>query len=192
MNQIYAIRNEGVGYQFLDLTIMDVARNAPEDIPMDDILDFHLSNTSMATWWKAPETNFKSVEGEPASQIPDVSIWIDASLVLSPKAYRMLHEPLQSSGEFLPVIVEGQTYYIFNCLTLGDEDKGNCKFEYIDDMPMGLETLRFQESSSNLLIFKSTLQSCLTLFCGNKFKDVIESFELTGISFDENLIEIFE
>ena len=189
MNQVYAIRDDGVKFKELDLEILDVTRIAPDNIDEDDIIEFSIKNTEMKLWWKNPETKFI---GEPNSPIPDISIWIDSSLVLSPRAYRLLGDMLQTSGEFLPVLVGDETYYIYNCLDFGEENKDKCKHEYVDGNKFGLEYLEFENSASELLIYKSKLQSCLTLFCNDKFKDAVESFELTGIVFDTNLIEVFD
>ena len=194
MNNIYAIRNDGIKFLDLDLEILDVTRNAPDSIDEDDIIDFSLNNTAMKSWWKTPETKFMNVdgEGEPNSPIPDVSIWIDASLVLTPKAYRLLGDLLKSSGEFLPVSAGDETYYIFNCFVFGEEDENKSKYEVVDGNVFGLESLVFKESASELLAFKSKLQSCLTLFCNEQFKEAVESFELSGIVFDSNLMEVFD
>ncbi len=191
MTQFYAIRNDGVKFQALDLEILDITRHLPNNIELHGVLEFSQKNTAMSAWWKTPETEFINIEGEPTSPIPDISLWIDATLVLSPKAYRMLSEILKVSGEFLPVTVGDETYYIFNCFTLGEEDETKSKFEQHEGVSLGLEYLTFKESAAELLIFKSSLQSCLTLFCGDRFKNAVDSFELTGIIFDKNLIEVF-
>ena len=184
----YAIRNNDEEFQYLDLTVMDILRNAPEDIPMDDILDFHRHNTAMAGWWKTPETGFKANDAFPTDSIPDVSVWPIASLVLSPKATRLLRDTLEPFGELLPVIVGDDTFHLFNCLTLGEED--TTEFNYEDGMKMEMTSVTFKPG--DLSIFKSKQEKCLTLFCSDRFKSAIESFELDGISFDENLIERFE
>jgi len=89
------------------------------------------------------------------------------------------------------VIIDNETYQIFNCLTLGEEDESKCKFRHENKMKLGLEHLEFNKKTYELLTFKSKLESCLTLFCNDKFKDAVKVFELTGLIFDENLIEIF-
>lgn len=161
----------------------------PENIPFDDVLDFHLKNTAMKSWWKTPETEFIHLSGNTSAPIPDISKWIDSTLVLSPRAYRLLGELLQPSGELLPVSIGEETYYIFNCFILGKEDEEKSRFEPSEGMQIGLELLEFKDSAAELLIFKSKLESCLSIFCGERFKNTVESFELNGIIFDENLIK---
>ncbi len=192
MSQIYAIRNDYNHHKELDLETMDIARHAPDDIDLDDILGFSLANKPMNSWWVAPETKFLDVNDLPDSPIPDVSVWAaGACLILSPKAHRMLGELLQSSGEFLPVIIENETYHIFNCLTLGEEDDAKSSFRYENEIKLGLKYLEFKKDEFDKVIFKSKLETCLTLFCNERLKDAVESFDLTGVIFDKNLIEIF-
>lgn len=57
-------------------------------------------------------------------------------------------------------------------------------------MQLGLSHLAFKDRLSENLIFKTPLESCLTLFYTDKLIEIIESFELTGIIFDSNLIEL--
>lgn len=190
--QLYAIRNDGIHYKQLDLTILDVNRHSPDELELEDVIEFSKRNTKMSSWWKTPETDFISVNGDESAPIPDISLWVDAALVLSPKAHRMLGDLLQPSGEFLPVSIQGEHYYIFNCLSIGEEDTEKSKFEKHKDIPLGLKCLSFKETAYDLVIFKSHLENCLTVFCGERLKAAVDSFSLTGAKFDANLIEQFE
>ena len=166
MMSLYAIRNDGLKFKALDLTSMDVVNNAPEEIDVSDIIGFHRQNTSMKTWWKTPETRFEDIKGVPTGAIPDISLWsggAGSSLVLSPKAYRTLKDSLQAYGEFLPVEVAGETYHIFNCLTFGDVDDAQVEREYVDGTEFGLKHIGFKDSVNNLLVFKTTIDGCMTL-----------------------------
>lgn len=110
---IYLIQNDGFGYQQLDLMVDDIIDARPSGVAEDNILDFSQTNTPMAFWWPVPETIFINEEGsEDNSSIPDISKWIDASLVLSPKAKRLLGDTLKQWGELLPVKVRGEVFYI--------------------------------------------------------------------------------
>ncbi|MFC6631839.1 hypothetical protein [Microbulbifer taiwanensis] len=51
MTKIYAIRNDGFGYQSLDLTLLDIARFAPENLNPDQVMDFSRQNSRLAGWW---------------------------------------------------------------------------------------------------------------------------------------------
>ncbi len=195
MMQLYAIRNDGLKFKELDLTSADIVDTAPEIIPMSDIIGFHRNNIAMATWWVTPETDFIDIDDAPSGAIPDITLWTGgagSSLVLSPKSFRYLGDLLQSYGEFLPVKISDEIYYIFNCLILGEADNDKTEQEYVDGEAFGLRHIEFVEGVTKHLVFKSTVDGCTSLFCGDQFKEVIESFNLCGVIFDTNLVEAFD
>jgi hypothetical protein len=193
MSKVFAIRDDGLKFKELDLEMRDVRRQRPESVPLDDVLKFHIRNSPLLSWWKTPETEFISLTDESAP-IPDISPWIYSTLVLSPKAYRFLGELLTGSGEFLPVEANGETFYIFNCFVAVDADEEKCQYDYEadDGTKMGITHLEFLESASENLVLKTSADFCVTLFCNEKFKNIIESFDLTGVRFDTNLIQFLE
>lgn len=188
MTKIYAIRNDGFGYQNLDLTLLDIARFAPENIDPDTVMDFSRTNSRLAEWWQTPDTRFVSNEGVKNLGIPDISAWIGASLVLSPRAYRYLSDTLKSYGELLPVTVGNETFFIFNCTQLGEEELSACEYETQGGIPIQLRNLAFKDSVQALPVFKSSYESCLTVFCNERFMNAVEEFNLAGVVFDENLV----
>lgn len=189
---VYAIRTDYYGFQQLDLQLTDLFPFVPDDIDFDDVVQFSQRNASLQAWWQTPDTRFAPIEDKPKGEIPDLSLWLYATLVLSPKAHRLLGELLQPYGEFLPVTVAGETFRIFNCLRFGEEDKEACAFDQADGMELGLNHLEFRASVKQEVIFKSRLQNAASLFCTDRLKEVVESCELSGVVFDTNLIEVFE
>lgn len=187
MSHIFAIRKDIPKYQILDLDLLDITRNLPNDVDLDAVYDFSLQNTSMTQWWNAPETKYVNVEKSKA-QAPDISCWVDATLVLSPKAYRLLKDSIATIGEFLPVTIGSETHYIFNCLQLAEANEEKTMFNDADGYRAGLEHLEFRDETKDKLLFKSKTENCLTLFCNERFKDIVEAFELRGIMFDKDLI----
>ena len=185
MNDIYAVRNDGIKYRELDLGILDVTRHTPDNVSFDDVLEFSLTNLAMKSWWMTPETEFYVREENPNAPIPDICAWIDSTLLLSGKAFRFLKDLLQNSGEFLPVIVEKETYYIFNCFVNGEADEDKVKYEYAGDVKLGVTHLKFKKSAEELLVFKSIVDYCTTLYCGERFKTAVETFGLEGLMFDK-------
>lgn len=186
MAEFYAIRNESTQYMELDLEILDVANSAPEDIDPDSIFNFSIENLPMSTWWKSPDTTFVG-SGKRQIKIPDIAKWLDGTLILSPKAHRYLAELLLPLGELLPVHVSGETYYIFNCQVFGvDEESFSQKNEYEQ-----VECIAFSNETTSP-VFKSKFEGGFSLFCTDLFKDAVNSFDLKGILFDKNLIEVFE
>lgn len=188
MPNIYAIRNDEK-YQELDLEIDDVLSFSPDQIDMDDVLEFHIRNTAMKSWWKTPVVEFIDLTETDNAQVPDIRHWVDSGLILSPKAYRLLGQSLQPCGEFLPLLVGDETYQLFNCFTVGDADDEKSQFEYYEGQRLGIVKLVFDDEAANNLIWKTPLESCLSLFCSDRLKNIVETYELTGIWFDQNLIQ---
>lgn len=189
MTTVYAIRNDP-NYQELDLDMLDILHNAPEDMDPGELLDFSIENMRLASWWVAPETRFTPVEGRPGACIPDIQHWLNATLLFSPKAYRYLGELLKDSGEFLPVNILGEEepYQIFNCQVEGEIDQEGSQFREMEGTQPALTHLVFENAAKDLLAFKSNVENCLTVFCTDQFKSAVESFGLEGISFDTDLI----
>ena len=46
--------------------------------------------------------------------VPDITLWFTDEIVCNEKAYRVLKEPLDSYGEWLPINVEGISYWLLN------------------------------------------------------------------------------
>jgi hypothetical protein len=144
----------------------------------------------MAKWWPTMYAEFKQIEDKPPAAIPDICEWRGASIVLSPKAYKALRTTLNNFGEFLPVICERETYYIFNCLTFGQIDEINSKQDIQDGVFMGTKNVRFNSVDiADKAVFKTKLDRCLTIFCSSKLKDAVTSNNLTGIEFKEDLAD---
>jgi len=186
MKNFYAIRNESAQYMELDLEILDVANFAPETIDPDSVFNFSSENLHMSSWWPSPEARFIG-SGKRQIKIPDIAKWLDGTLVLSPKAHRYLAELLMPLGELLPVRVSGETFYIFNCLAFGVDDASRSRKNEYDQ----IEHIAFS-TETNSPVFKSKFEGGFSLFCTELFKTAVSSFELQGISFAEDLIEVFE
>lgn len=193
MNSIYAIRNDGFKFQELDLEIDDIIDNFPEDIDYKSAHDFSIENIAMTSWWPPIKTDFLNIADASPAPIPDISKWIDATLVLSPKAFRFIGETLKPFGELLPVTIAGETFHIFNCLTVAEVDEQACEKKFYQGEEMGIQTLAFKTGTEEQsLIFKTPYQNCMDLFCGEFLKHAVESFELTGVVFDANLAQNFD
>ena len=189
---VFAIRNDGYDFQELDLKIDDVIDLRPNDLDENNVLDFSLLNYPMAQWWPTPDTEFIAIDNDQAAPIPDISKWIDVSLVLSAKAFRLLGDTLKEWGELLPITVVGEKFYIFNCLTFGTVKEELCEKAYYQGEEVGLKTIMFDEEDvAKKTIFKTDLNSCMELYCGHRLKNIIEEYKLTGMIFSEKLVEDF-
>jgi len=188
MFKIFALRNDYENYQDLDLLFHDVTCHAPDDLDFEVLNNFSLNNMKLDSWWVAPKTTFDTNLGLEGTGIPDISQWEKGTLILSPRAYRLLGDILEgeSEGEFLPVNVADEVFYIFNCFVFGDEE--NVEFDYYEGKPVDLVELTFTTDTAEKLLFKSKSQNCVTLFCNDRFKNIVEEFGLKGIEFDKDLL----
>ena len=167
---IYAIEPD---YDFLELDLQptDLIKyfpNSYEDI--EDILEFSRNNFSLKSFWPLIKTRFLDT-GE-ALAIPDLSLWLDGVLLLSPAAKIYASHFLESSGEFLPVGVEGEEWYLFNCLTVVEPN---------EDLTTESDVVFNQDSVFGLHLFKTTVQGVLGIYCTDKFKELIEEYKLKGL-----------
>ncbi|WP_460856882.1 imm11 family protein [Rheinheimera gaetbuli] len=123
--------------------------------------------------------------------LPDVSFW-GGFLLLNGKAKESLLPLIAKDGELLPLIIDGVHYDFFNCMSAGKEQTALCLKKYMDGFECGLETLVFDEGSlQGLNIFKSELEGYKALFVSEAFKKCCEKHHLTGVRFDEDLLNIF-
>lgn len=188
MPSIYAIRDDESLFQQLDLEVFDLLSYVPNHLELEDVSEFHLRNTAMSAWWPQLNVQFEPRPANPDGNIPDLSCWNDATLVLSPKAYNLLKDPLAVYGEFLPIDVNDETFYIFNCLEIGDVKKDSIQYDYEGNTKLGVNNFQFEASVDQKLVFKTPVESCLTLYCNTVFSQFVNQHELSGLHFDEELV----
>lgn len=155
---IYKIERDGYKFKELDLEVSDIIDSFPEDIDYVAAHEFCEHNISLSSTWTLLKTGFSDIEGN-ENLIPDICVWIDSTLLLSPKAKRLLGDTLSEYGEFLPIIIDDEKYEIFNCLTLRNTKK------------------------SSDLVFKTSDSNCAHLYCQQRLKDSIEELDLHGVVF---------
>ena len=190
---VYAIRNDGYKFQELQLEVDDFIDNFPEEISFHEAQDFSLANLSMADWWQPINASFAPIEAESQDPLPDIAKWINATLVLSPKAFSAIGDALARDGELLPITIAGQTFYIFNCLKSVNVDHAKCEKAFYEGEELGWKKIAFSDKDvGQSTIFKSQDQGCLDLFCGDALKNLIEANQLTGVVFDQNLVRSFD
>ncbi len=191
---IYQIQPDGFKFKefFLDQDLC--LGHVPEDTALTfvQLMRFGLYNLKLGGWWKPLKARFTTQEGLPDRPIPDLATWVEASVVLSAKAYDALHEYLSDYGEFLEISVDGNPYYIFNNHVFGLPDEINSKKEILDGENVGVEKLSFNSiDTENKLTFKTKFDSCSNLYCNEAFKKIVEDSGLTGIVFSEDFTNPF-
>ena len=120
---------------------------------------------------------------------PDLTLWNEVYLVLSPHAYECLRGHLEPFGEFLDITVNDEKFKIFNCLDSIRADKSRSSSNIINGVWQGVKSLSFiEEEAANKLIFKTRFDRCSTLFCTKEFVNLVEVNCCSGLVFSEDLI----
>ncbi len=186
----FLIMNDGYKFQEFDLEIDDIVDFVPEKFDLLDIYDFSLHNLAFAKWWGKVESGFTAIDSDSSAEIPDISCWIGATLILSNKAYNLLKSELKPYGEFLPVQCASNNFYIFNCLTIVNVDEQKSEQELFDGEVVDINKIVFDKSEvGTQIIYKTKYNNCQDLFCNESFKEIIIKNYLTGITFSENLTQ---
>lgn len=188
---IYQIKGALKEYKTLELNGLDIAQSLGRMDELAVLNNFTASNTSLTDIWEQMTTTFYA-ESSTADQLPDIIVWAGSALVMSKEAYNKLKQYISDDGEFLPVNVDGELYFIFNCLQYAKEDPDQTISEYIDGELVGLEKLAFDEEDiSSRILFKSKRQGGSVLYCTSNFKGLCLEFDLKGLIFDEELLTPF-
>lgn len=148
-------------------------------------------NEAMASYW-GTVTDHWMKRSATSHEKPDICLWGSGSLLLNLRAYNALREPLSGQGEFLPITVDLDPMYVFNCLTWGQEDMGLTETQYVDGYEDGIATLAFEpDDIATKLVFKSRLAGAGLVFASHSFKELIEGHQLQGLRFDADLMNPF-
>ena len=190
----YQIKPEGFKFKEFSLDPYEIVDLFPDEYTLPQIINFYQHNFKMGKYWKAPKGEFVQIKQMPEGDIPDLAQWLGGSLVLSPKAFSVLKQPLLELGELLPIHLEGTTYYLFNCLTIAQHDEINSRKEQVDDDGKVSTEAKLSINSTHLsdkLVFKTKFNNYSRLYCSEKFKQLIVSNKLSGLTFEEDLTNIF-
>ena len=192
---VYQIKNEAYTYDVIDFDIVELSKilSKNNDLEPDTILTMFMSaasdNIEFSHLW--PEGLNFNYFGKAKEQDYDISR-LGHFLIMKMPVYELLKERLASFGEFLPVKAEGNNMMLFNLLTFGQEQKDMCLTKYEDGFEDGLELLTFeQDDIQNKLLFKSKLEGAQKVYCTDEFKNIIQSNNLKGLVFDEDLLDPF-
>lgn len=132
--------------------------------------------------------NMYSEDAEEITSIPDVYLWMNVFLVLSPKAKEILNPLLTIFGEFLPFECNGEIYFIFAVHSLIEPDTSNSEALINNGVYAGISSLVFKsEVVGSHILFKTSFDRFSHLYCTEQFRNAVESNFLTGLSFSTNL-----
>ncbi len=120
--------------------------------------------------------------------VPDITLWFTDEIVCNEKAYRVLKEPLGSYGEWLPVKVEGISYWLLHVTKKTEMENINLKASERTIDVIEVQKLSFiQNKIEDLLIFKTAYNNYQNIYCTEDFRSLIEKNELQGLSFSSDM-----
>ncbi len=187
----YKISFDYENYFNLDLDLEDLGDELEDSLGEDQFYNYSWNNISLKEHWVDIGATFIDVDLNNTKN-PDITVWNSSNLVLSKAAYDALAPKLDEYGEFLPITVDGAPHYVFNCLNAVEADKSKSKADIDNNLWMGIKSIGFSEEAiSNNLIFKTRFDRCSALYCGEEFKNLIDSSKLEGLLFMEDLVSYF-
>jgi len=180
----YLIDNDFENYYSLTMDVADLSSKMPS-------YSQRFRAKPRLDSWVAPKASFYASDNYTGKDesIPDLTTWALGNLVLSPNAYEALKDILSSSGEFLPLLVGDDTFYMFNTLYVIPEsyiDTSNAIDVVNSGVHMGQENVRFNESElKSKCVFKSPTNKLTYSFATKKFKSEYDKHKFTGLKFQE-------
>ncbi|MFT7562015.1 MAG: hypothetical protein ACI93R_003949 [Flavobacteriales bacterium] len=186
----YLIKNNEAIYQQLALDAVSLRDQLnSSEVELADCVNFGLLNVELEKHWGLVSSTFEALPDFPeAIKVPNISIWKNATLVLSERAHASLKLILAEYGEFLPIYIGDYKYYIFNLIIEGKVDLEKTRYEWDDDIAMELEALVFDSDDiKEKAMFKSFHNGLGGMFCSDAFKVTCEELDLDGLLFDQDL-----
>lgn len=189
--KIFKILRDSDHYMEFSTDLEDMLDELGPKVGELEFMHFSRHNLRLGEHWGNFSGTFKKVRSS-ASQIPDISSWRGATLILSTQAKDLLGEQLTSCGELLPISCNGIPYYIFNCLELASLNKNLSKQTPLEHGLIEFQEIVFNENDiAGKLLFKSQDEGCTSIFCGEAFAKLLDQTNLKGLKLSENLSDIF-
>ena len=184
---VYKILTDKENFRIFNLDLEELFSELGEDFDFN----FPSMGVYVKDSWKTLKKGefIQTPEYPDAIETPDISEWQSGDLVLSDKAFSLLHKYLSDYGEFLPVQCNNDNYYIFNILNIMNVVDMNDSEQDIDQgIYMGINKLSFKEDLlADTLIFKTKFDNLTGVYCTDTFRDLIDELGLTGLLFTDDL-----
>ena len=189
---IFKIHKPSKTYDIINLTTVSMAKQIAKEkkISFNEAVKIAMDDfpRGKAKILDVVENGFNcKVEKEAEQQDYDINLF-SSYLVLNEKAYTAIGNHLQGCGEFVPLNCEKELF-LFNPLIFEKEDEALTEIAYLDGFEDGLKSLAFKSDLN--LIFKSSMQGGKSIYCNAAFKTLVKESNLTGITFNNDLLSVF-
>lgn len=136
----------------------------------------------LSIWKKFPAT----VSGGDTSQF-DFLEW-QRNICFSLKAYNELHVTLEKYGEFLPIEIEKNVWFIFNILHSIKADENQSSKKIVNGVETSyVNSIGFNPAQKDL-VFKTDYDGHMGIYCQSEFIEVVDHF--AGLEFSKDLRDI--
>jgi|TARA_Y100000296_G_scaffold46854_1_gene53729 hypothetical protein len=154
--------------------------------------DLREAETSLADSWPdcgAALYDYHSTNVRELHALPDVYTWNGCFLVLSDQAKRDFEDLLASLGEFLPLTLDGQPYYLLSLHNVVNPKPDRAEELLENGIPVGIKSLDFDLPDIGApAVFKTDFDYFNHVYCTDQFrKRVIASNLEIGIMFVSEL-----
>lgn len=185
---IYKILPDFEHYCAFTLPMKHVLQSIGKTIPATKLMHFYKHNLYLKSAWNDMAATFEPVGGvATVDQIPDVTVWVPGTLVLSTSAVETLRD-IEDYGELLPVETPAGRYWILNCMKQINADEQHSANTTEAGQVLDVATLQFRdEEASRAALFKTPFDGYRNIFCSQQMKDAIQQARLGGLKFSEQL-----
>lgn len=193
-NMSYKISFDYTNYKNLDIDLGNAISIVGKNLGGSIHFRTHKSEgISLKAAWVDIGGSFVDVEGLPTYKTPDITLWNSSNLLLTQAAFSALSESLTTYGEFLSITIDGEDCQIFNCLNYVDVDESQSELDIdAEGHWLGIKRIAFsQQTENNNLIFRTKFDRGGTLYCGDAFKQRIETANLERLIFHTDLLDQF-
>ncbi len=184
---VYSISYDIDNFPILEETGLELSMQATTG----DLLDLHGAPRSET--WEPLELQWVYDDQDKANGLPDIALWRAGQYACSERALQLIKDVVGDSCEFLPVRVDGESWYAIHVLTTIDAiDRKLTIFNYRKNGEIN-RTRRFQK-----LVLRSEVSSGYGLFhvkdaglhtyCNDAFYEAVGTGDLTGLTFNERQV----
>lgn len=141
--------------------------------------------------WHPFEISFANLGSSKKTAVPDIIVR-NGRLFFTIAAYDTLHKLIEPQGEFLPVTYEGKDGYLFNVLSLAEDVDGVDKKLSTKNEFGEVQSLSFNEAKvKDFALFRTGFDGYMGIYCNDKLKAAIEENKFKGITFSNDIGNIF-
>lgn len=178
---IYKVDYDSDNYMTLNIPALQLVKILKKSPDNQD-------NFSFKDRWKNVTGELIQKKPDGISNTPDVTVW-NHCLAFSQKGYDLCSILVKGFGEFLPVKVGNEDWYVFNILNFRDDliDPKKSKQEIIEGDVHNIKSISFVDNEPPLL-FRTHFDKRARIFCNGDFKSFIKDGGICGLNFSADLM----